>query len=64
MINPYIENNLNNIKKIINKNINEEISNGKLNQLNDKVFVLDSVISKQINTLIFNLKGKIESIFI
>ncbi len=64
MINPYIENNLNNIKSIIYKNINEEISNGKLNQLNDKVFILDSVTSKQINNLIINLKGKIDTIFI
>ena len=64
MINPYIENNLNNIKSIIHKNINEEISNGKLNQINDKVFILHSVASKQINNLVINLKGKIETIFI
>ena len=58
MINPYLENNSNNIKSIINKNINNEISDGKLVQKNDKVLILDSLLVNQIITLISNIKYK------
>jgi hypothetical protein len=40
-LNPYLENNMNNIKNIFSMNINDEISNGKLKQLIDQIFVID-----------------------
>ena len=63
-LNPYLENNMNNIKNIFSMNINDEISNGKLKQLIDKIFIIDNTLKKQINLIRENLKNKIAYLFL
>ena len=63
LINPYLENNFNNIQSIFSRNINDEFSKKKLEKINEKVFVLDKSHTNNIKTLKSNLKGKISSIF-
>ena len=64
IINPYLENNMNNIKNIFDMNINDEISNGKLKKLINQIFVIDNTLKKKTNVIRENLNNKIASIFL
>ena len=64
IINPNLEINKNNIKNIFSININDEISNGKLKQLIDQIFVIDDTLKKKTNIIRQNLNNKIESLFL
>jgi hypothetical protein len=45
-------------------NINDEISNGKLKQLIDQIFVIDDTWKKKTNIIKKNLNKKIKSLFL
>ena len=64
LINPYLENNFNDIKSVIDKNINEDIINGKIKLIISKVFVIEAKLKTKMNTIIGNLKDKIKSGFL
>ena len=64
LINPYLENNFNDIKNVIDKNINEDIINGKIRLINSKVFVIENSLLRTIDTLKRNLMDKIDSGFL
>ena len=64
LINPYLENNLNDIKNVIDKNINDDIAIGKIKAINNKVFVFEKSLLTTITTKKENLLNNINSGFI